>query len=78
MTKGYFRDSIVKQLKYFSCIKENTINTHTHTHIHTHIYINNCKCPWCSVYYCRKWTWQNKFNSWMKLIAFHITLIPLV
>ena len=32
---------------------------------------------WYDVYHCRKWTWQHEFKSWMRLIAFHIALIPL-
>ena len=34
-------------------------------------------CPWCNCYRCRKWTRRHEFKSWMKLIAFHIALIPL-
>ena len=32
---------------------------------------------WCNGYRCRKWTQRHKFKSWMRLIAFHIALIPL-
>ena len=31
----------------------------------------------CNGYRHRKWTRQHKFKSWMRLIAFHIALIPL-
>ena len=34
-------------------------------------------CPWCNGYRHRKWTWRQEFKSWMRLIAFHIALIPL-
>ena len=27
-------------------------------------------------YHCRKWTRQPKFKSWMRLLAFHMVLIP--
>ena len=40
-------------------------------HIYIYIYI------WCDGYHCRKWTRRLKFKSWMRLIAFHIPLIPL-
>ena len=35
------------------------------------------RCPWCSRYCRRKWTRRHEFNSWTRLIAFHIALIPL-
>ena len=35
------------------------------------------RCPWCSRYRRRKWTRRHEFKSWMRLIAFHIALIPL-
>ena len=35
------------------------------------------RCPWCNVYRRRKWTRRHEFKSWIKLIAFHIALIPL-
>ena len=35
------------------------------------------RCPWCNGYRRRKWTWRHEFKSWMRLIAFHIALIPL-
>ena len=34
-------------------------------------------CPWCNGYRHRKWTRQHEFKSWTRLIAFHISLIPL-
>ena len=35
------------------------------------------RCPWCNGYRHRIWTWRYEFNSWTRLIAFHIALIPL-
>ena len=35
------------------------------------------RCPWCNGYRRRIWTRRYEFNSWTRLIAFHITLIPL-
>ena len=35
------------------------------------------RCLWCNGYRRRKWTRQYDFKSWMRLIAFHIALIPL-
>ena len=35
------------------------------------------RCPWCNGYRRRKWTRQHEFKSWTRLIAFHITQIPL-
>ena len=35
------------------------------------------RCPWCNGYRRRKWTRRHEFKSWMRLIAFHIALIPL-
>ena len=32
---------------------------------------------WCNSYRRRIWTWRHEFKSWMRLIAFHIVLIPL-
>ena len=32
---------------------------------------------WCNSYRHRKWTRPQEFKSWTRLIAFHITLIPL-
>ena len=34
-------------------------------------------CPWCNGYCHRIWTRRYEFNSWIRLIAFHIALIPL-
>ena len=34
-------------------------------------------CPWCNGYRHRIWTRRYEFNSWTRLIAFHIALIPL-
>ena len=33
--------------------------------------------PLCNGYHRRKWTRRHKFESWTRLIAFHIVLIPL-
>ena len=33
--------------------------------------------PWCNGYRRRKWTWRHVFKFWTRLIAFHMTLIPL-
>ena len=35
------------------------------------------RCPWCNGYRRRKWTRRHEFKSWMRLIAFHIAIIPL-
>ena len=35
------------------------------------------RCPWCNDYRHRIWTRRYEFNSWTRLIAFHIALIPL-
>ena len=35
------------------------------------------RCPWCNGYRHRIWTQRYEFNSWTRLIAFHIALIPL-
>ena len=35
------------------------------------------RCPWCNGYHHRKWTQWHEFQSWTRLITFHITLIPL-
>ena len=37
------------------------------------------RCPWLPIvsYRRRKWTRQQEFKSWTRLIAFHIALIPL-
>ena len=35
------------------------------------------RCPWCNGYRRRKLTRHYEFKSWTRLIAFHITLIPL-
>ena len=35
------------------------------------------RCPWCNGYRRRIWTRPHEFKSWTRLIAFHITLIPL-
>ena len=32
---------------------------------------------WCYSYCCRKWNWQSKFKSWIRLFTFHFMLIPL-
>ena len=40
-------------------------------------YILNGSRPWCNGYRRRKWTRWDEFKSWTRLIAFHITLIPL-
>ena len=34
------------------------------------------RCPWCNGYRYRNWTQRHEFKSWMRLIAFHIALIP--
>ena len=35
------------------------------------------RCPWCNSYRPRIWTRRYEFNSWTRLIAFHIALISL-
>ena len=35
------------------------------------------RCPWSNGYRRRNWTRWHKLKSWMRLIAFHIALIPL-
>ena len=35
------------------------------------------RCLWCNGYRHSKWTRWHEFNSWIRLIAFHIALIPL-
>ena len=35
------------------------------------------RCPWCNGYRHRVWTLRYEFNSWTRLIAFHIALITL-
>ena len=35
------------------------------------------RCPWCNGYRHRIWTRRYEFNSWTRLITFHIALIPL-
>ena len=34
------------------------------------------RCLWCNGYHCRKWTYQLKFKSLARLLAFCISLIP--
>ena len=41
------------------------------------IFTNPWRCPWCSRYRRRKWTWRHEFKFWTTLIAFYIALIPL-
>ena len=38
---------------------------------------SNWRCLWCNFYRHRKWTRRQEFKSWMRLITFHIALIPL-
>ena len=40
---------------------------------HQHLW----RCLWCNGYRHRIWTLRYEFNSWTRLIAFHIALIPL-
>ena len=40
-------------------------------------FISFTRCPWCNGYRHRIWTRRYEFNSWTRLIAFHIALIPL-
>ena len=66
----------------WSCLHFTSCLTHTHIHlslsiyIYIHIYIYKCVhvcvcvCVWCNGYCCRKWTWQPKFKSSMRLLAF--------
>ena len=40
--------------------------------------LNNVwRCPWCNGHRRSIWTLRHEFKSWMRLIAFHIALIPL-
>ena len=36
-----------------------------------------CEVTGCNGYRRRKWTRRHEFKSWMRMIAFHIALIPL-
>ena len=45
--------------------------------IYLSIYLSIYRCPWCNGYRHRIWTRRYEFNSWTRLIAFHIALIPL-
>ena len=47
------------------------VKIHDGIYIYIYIYIYICG------YRRRKWTRQNEFKSWTRLIAFHIALIPL-
>ena len=40
-------------------------------------FYNELSWRWCNGYRRRKWTRRHEFKSWMRLIAFHIALIPL-
>ena len=42
-----------------------------------HYFTNRWRCPWCNGYRHRIWTRRYEFNSWTRLISFHIALIPL-
>ena len=44
---------------------------------HERLVIKMNWCPWCNGYRRRKWTRRHGFKSWTRLIAFHISLIPL-
>ena len=57
---------------FYSVLKENTLALF----LLIIIIISWC-CPWCNGYCRRKWTRRHEFNSWTRLIAFHIVLIPL-
>ena len=35
------------------------------------------RCPWCNGYRHRIWTRRYEFNSWTRLIAFHIAPLSL-
>ena len=43
----------------------------------THIHLVNKTWSWCNGYRCRKWTQRHEFKSCTRLIAFHISQIPL-
>ena len=45
--------------------------------IHKLWYFDIWRCLWCNGYCRRKWTQWHEFKPWMRLIAFHISLIPL-
>ena len=45
--------------------------------IELYICIKSWRWPWCNSYRHRKWTRRHVFKSWMRLILFHIALIPL-
>ena len=49
----------------------------THSVFWCYHYFTTRRCPWCTGYRRRKWTWWHEFKSWTRLIAFHIALIPL-
>ena len=39
--------------------------------------VDGRRCSWCNGYRHRIWTRRYEFNSWTRLIALHIALIPL-
>ena len=41
------------------------------------LFLLSRRCPWCNGYRHRIWTRRYEFNSWTRLIAFHIALIPM-
>ena len=41
------------------------------------LWLCHWRCPWCNGYRRRKWTRWHEFKSWIRLIAFHIALIPM-
>ena len=49
----------------------------SYNHVFVEVPVVFRRCPWCNGYCCRKWTQRHKFQSSMRLIAFHIALIPL-
>ena len=66
--KGAFRSHLTMVTSFTLYI--NILNKH-------YIINRNKRCPWCNGYRRRKWTWRHESNSWTRLIAFHIALIPL-
>ena len=66
----FWETRIQSQVESYQRLKKMVLDATLRSTQHYKVRIG--KCQWC-----RKWTQPHEFKSWMRLIAFHIALIPL-
>ena len=70
-------NTIIWDIFVFSIVFDRLLKRSFEMQLYFPVYKTHWRCPWCNGSRRRKWTRRHEFESWTRLIAFHIALIPL-